>query len=209
MPAPERSSRLPAEERRALIEACATRLFAERGYASTSVEEIVGAARVTKPMLYRHFASKQELCVRLLERSRDDLIGAALQELGPTGSSTGGTDDDRVGRMIDGWLGWAEDHPHAVRLIFVTMRGDAEVERAQAAVHARQRATQAALIRELSPTTAPELVAPLAEVAWSAFAAMALWVTEEPGRHAAARHALVQTARGLLAGTSAATAEVR
>lgn len=45
--------RLSAVERRALIEDAAARLFAERGYGATTVEDIVAEAGVSKPMLYR------------------------------------------------------------------------------------------------------------------------------------------------------------
>jgi AcrR family transcriptional regulator len=49
-----------ASTRRALIDS-ATALFAERGYARTSLDEIAAGARVTKGALYGHFASKQAL----------------------------------------------------------------------------------------------------------------------------------------------------
>ncbi|WP_433497577.1 TetR/AcrR family transcriptional regulator [Sphaerimonospora sp. CA-214678] len=39
----------------------ATRLFAERGFESTSVQEIVAAAGVTKGAMYHYFASKDDL----------------------------------------------------------------------------------------------------------------------------------------------------
>lgn len=41
--------------------AAATRLFAERGYDRTSVQEIVEAAGVTKGALYHYFGSKDDL----------------------------------------------------------------------------------------------------------------------------------------------------
>ncbi|MDH6227705.1 MULTISPECIES: TetR/AcrR family transcriptional regulator [Streptomyces] len=41
--------------------AAATRLFAERGYDRTSVQEIVEAAGVTKGALYHYFGSKEDL----------------------------------------------------------------------------------------------------------------------------------------------------
>ncbi len=41
--------------------AVATRLFAERGYDRTSVQEIVEAAGVTKGALYHYFGSKDDL----------------------------------------------------------------------------------------------------------------------------------------------------
>ena len=49
-----------ASTRQALIDS-ATALFAERGYARTSLDEIAAGARVTKGALYGHFASKQAL----------------------------------------------------------------------------------------------------------------------------------------------------
>lgn len=41
--------------------AAATRLFAEKGYDRTSVQEIVEAAGVTKGALYHYFGSKDDL----------------------------------------------------------------------------------------------------------------------------------------------------
>jgi AcrR family transcriptional regulator len=49
-----------ATTRQALLDS-ATRLFAERGYARTSLDEIAAGARVTKGALYGHFDGKQAL----------------------------------------------------------------------------------------------------------------------------------------------------
>ena len=62
--------------RQALLDA-ATALFAERGYARTSLDEIAGRARVTKGALYGHFASKQDLFRSVLE----ELEAATTQEV--------------------------------------------------------------------------------------------------------------------------------
>jgi len=50
----------PEETRKALIDS-ALKLFGERGYAATSVQEITEAAGVTKGAFYHHFESKQDL----------------------------------------------------------------------------------------------------------------------------------------------------
>ena len=49
-----------ASTKRALVEAALER-FASQGYAGSSLDEIVAAARVTKGALYHHFKGKQDL----------------------------------------------------------------------------------------------------------------------------------------------------
>jgi AcrR family transcriptional regulator len=60
-----------ASTKRALVDV-ATDLFAERGYAGTSLDEIVAGARVTKGALYHHFSGKQALFEAVFERVEDD-----------------------------------------------------------------------------------------------------------------------------------------
>jgi AcrR family transcriptional regulator len=55
-----------ATTRQALLDS-ATAMFATRGYAKTSLDEIAAGARVTKGALYGHFASKQALFRAVLE----------------------------------------------------------------------------------------------------------------------------------------------
>lgn len=55
--------RLSSPERRERIETADERLFARQGFDSTAVDDIVRAAGLTKPMLYRHFGSKQALWI--------------------------------------------------------------------------------------------------------------------------------------------------
>jgi AcrR family transcriptional regulator len=51
----------------ARILSAAVGLFAQKGYAATSVREIVQEARVTNPMLYYYFESKEGVFARLIE----------------------------------------------------------------------------------------------------------------------------------------------
>jgi AcrR family transcriptional regulator len=55
-----------ARTRQRLIEE-ADRLFRERGYAATSIEQIAAAAGVTKGAVYGHFASKEDLLMSAIE----------------------------------------------------------------------------------------------------------------------------------------------
>jgi AcrR family transcriptional regulator len=44
----------------------ARQLFMQRGYRAVSINDIVGAAEITKPTLYYHFADKEELFVQMV-----------------------------------------------------------------------------------------------------------------------------------------------
>jgi AcrR family transcriptional regulator len=57
--------RLKAPQRRQQLMAVATKLFAKWGYNATTTAAIAEAAGVTEPILYRHFASKQELFIAI------------------------------------------------------------------------------------------------------------------------------------------------
>ena len=58
---------LKREDRIASILAAAARAFAVGGFAATSMEDIAAEAGVTKLIVYRHFATKQELYERAKE----------------------------------------------------------------------------------------------------------------------------------------------
>jgi TetR/AcrR family transcriptional regulator len=70
MPNTNEFSSLEANARQRLLET-ATALFAEKGYAGTSVREIVGKAGVSKPVLYYYFKSKEGLFYAILEWAVD------------------------------------------------------------------------------------------------------------------------------------------
>src|SRR4051794_15370351 len=60
------ASRLPAQARREQILDVAVQVFARRGFHGTSMNDVAHAAGVTKPVLYQHFDSKQDLYLALI-----------------------------------------------------------------------------------------------------------------------------------------------
>jgi AcrR family transcriptional regulator len=56
-----------SEATRAALLDEATALFAERGYAGTSLEDVASASQVTRGAVYHHFASKQALFEAVLQ----------------------------------------------------------------------------------------------------------------------------------------------
>lgn len=70
-----------AEATQAAILEQATALFAERGYASTSLEDVATAAQVTRGAVYHHFAGKQALFEAVVEQQEQltiDRIAASM-----------------------------------------------------------------------------------------------------------------------------------
>jgi AcrR family transcriptional regulator len=69
-----------ARTRQRLLEE-AERLFRERGYAATSLEQIADAADVTKGAIYGHFSSKEDVLLSAIEAAPTPDFGSALYDL--------------------------------------------------------------------------------------------------------------------------------
>jgi AcrR family transcriptional regulator len=66
--------RLARPERERLMLAAAGQAFASRGFHGASMDDVAGAAGVTKPMLYRYFGSKDGLYAAYLRMTGRELI---------------------------------------------------------------------------------------------------------------------------------------
>lgn len=74
-------SRLPAAKRREQLLDCAAELFSKAGYARATTAELARAAGVTEPIIYRHFKSKRDLFIALVERGAERTLAQWKQEL--------------------------------------------------------------------------------------------------------------------------------
>jgi len=176
MSAVEERRRLPLAERRELITEAAGRLFGERGYDGTRLDDIAAAAGVTKPVLYRHFDSKRDLYLALLARHGDDLptfVGVMPD---------GGTLGERLRAVLEDWLEYVETHSYAWQMLFRDTGGGPDVRAFRREVHARAREVLAGIIRALEDARIPpEEIEPLAELMSMGMAALVLWWMDNPG----------------------------
>lgn len=114
MAVPKTSAR-PESCREEILRA-ATRLFARRGYAGASIQDIVDAARVTKPALYYHFASKAALYRALVDHALDgryQLMQAAAQRAG--------TAAGRLTAIATALFEFAQEHQELSRLTLAAL----------------------------------------------------------------------------------------
>lgn len=87
----------------------AARLFAERGYAATSIADLVEATGLTAGGLYHYIGSKEALLVRICDVLLEPLLAeaealVAREDLAP---------DARLRELVRLWLGHVEAHqPH-------------------------------------------------------------------------------------------------
>jgi AcrR family transcriptional regulator len=156
-----------------VIEA-AGRLFGERGYEATRLDDVAAAAGVTKPIVYRHFDSKRDLYLALLDRHRDDLAGFVAS------MPVEGTPEARLRAVLEVWLDYVEARSYAWKMLFRDTGGGPEIAARRREVHAEARAVLVDLIRSLAATPVPRRqLQPLAELMSMGMAALVLWWIEE------------------------------
>lgn len=103
----------------------ATRLFAEHGYAATSVRELVEAAGCTKPALYYYFESKDALFIEAIRAGTADIDSLIEDTL-----RSEGTVRSKLGRGLDQFLGFLVENPMVMRLL---MRAELQPDEGQPA----------------------------------------------------------------------------
>jgi AcrR family transcriptional regulator len=72
---------MTGKERREQLLDIGRRLFAEKGFEGTSVEEIAARAQVSKPVVYEHFGGKEGLYAVVVDREIRTLLEAVMQAL--------------------------------------------------------------------------------------------------------------------------------
>ena len=83
----------------------ASRLFAQKGYAGTTVREIVDAAGVTKPVLYYYFGNKEGIYLALMKEALVRVRKLAAQATEADGATAADSVTfDGFGRVADGGL---------------------------------------------------------------------------------------------------------
>ena len=154
-------------ERRELIRRQGARLFGRNGYAATRLDDVAAAAGVTKPMVYRHFASKKDLYLALLRRHEKDLPTFIEEATG-------------IEAILDGWLDYVAENSDAWLVIFRDRTGDPEIERARRRVNERATEVLAEFVRASAANLDPDLIEPTADFLRSGLAGLVLWWIDHP-----------------------------
>jgi AcrR family transcriptional regulator len=107
------SSRLPAAARREQLLSVALGVFASEGFHGASMNDIADAAGVTKPVLYQHFESKNDLYLALIEDT-----GVRLSTLIEAATVDADGPRDQVTRGFLAYFRWVAADGDSFRLLF-------------------------------------------------------------------------------------------
>ena len=100
---------------RQLLLQAALKSFAERGYAATSVQQIVDAARVSKPALYYYFEDKAGLFQALVNHAHDERY-RLMQEAADRSSGV----LEKLEAIVASVFAFAVENQPLMRLAFAT-----------------------------------------------------------------------------------------
>jgi AcrR family transcriptional regulator len=142
---------MSAESRRELILQKAKALFASRGYASATLDEVAAAAGVTKPVVYDHFPSKRALYFALMRELRDDLLRQASLALG----AACGAPQERLQAALESFYVQVRRDPALVELLFVQPRSEPELMHEWQRLQAEAMASLKPLVHALAPRLEP------------------------------------------------------
>jgi len=184
-----------AGDRRELVLAAAAQAFGELGYERVTLEAIAAAAGVTKPVVYRHFESKEALYLALLDQHREDMP-TFVADLPPDLPFR-----ELVGRILGVWFGYAEENAHGWRMLFRDSGGTEAIRESRQRMYVDARAVLAAFLRahpafELEPAE----VEPAAEAIRGALSSLVLLGQEQPRIE---RAALIATGTRVIVGFAA------
>jgi AcrR family transcriptional regulator len=118
--------RLSEAERRKVILSAATHVVAERGAEAASISEIADRAGITRPIVYDHFPTKQDIILALIEHHHATLMNAL------SGVATGGRLNRRTFRqIIVAYLHQVDADPGGWRILCLEPSRDPEIAAVQ------------------------------------------------------------------------------
>ena len=97
------------------INAAAVRVIGRRGFADATTQEIAKAARVSEGLIFRYYATKQELGQELFSRHYQKVLAVLREQAGQHSDPV-----DRLGAIAMAFVHWFDENPDVARFILRT-----------------------------------------------------------------------------------------
>lgn len=115
-----RGARMSRTDRRRQLLEIARDLFASEGFHHVSMDDIADRAEVSKPVLYRHFPSKLDLYLAVVDAQGADLLAAVERAVAPieAGPVVRGAGRDVVAAIVQAYLAFVQVAGESSTLLF-------------------------------------------------------------------------------------------
>ncbi|MDR7346670.1 TetR/AcrR family transcriptional regulator [Enteractinococcus fodinae] len=110
-------ARLPRDQRRAQLIDVAMDVFADHGYAQTTMDEIAQRAAVSKPVLYQHFKNKRDLFFTLIDFQFDTLRDRVIERMEAVDPASNTADEETAYQAVCGVFDFVAEPRGLYRLI--------------------------------------------------------------------------------------------
>ncbi|MGB1558801.1 MAG: TetR/AcrR family transcriptional regulator [Oceanococcaceae bacterium] len=177
-PLPRSPRRLSRTQREAQLIAVAQSLFAQKGYQGTAMEDIASGAGVTRPILYKHFGSKDGIYLASLAQAREQLESQMLQAVAAQNSP-----QQRLAAGLRAYFEFVQAQGDAWEILFgggAAVAGTAEAEARELRFRTVERI--ALLLQfDLGNTLPPERIRAFAHLISGGAEQLAKWWRQNPG----------------------------
>lgn len=112
------NKRLPAAERKKQILKCAVKVFAGSNYYMAKMSDIAREAGISEAMVYKHFRSKKEIFLAVLQHMSTRIISFWEDEIDPDLSSL-----EKLRAMGLGYYNRMIKHPNELKVQFLAIAG--------------------------------------------------------------------------------------
>jgi AcrR family transcriptional regulator len=161
-------TRLPRAEREQQMLDTARALFAARGYADVTMDEVAAAVGVTKPLLYNYFGNKEQLFLACMQPAGDALLRHVV---GAVQSAADAPEALRSG--IHAFFAFLDSDREAWRVLYdESLPGSGEIAARVASYRARLASLVTAALQEHTESRAVE---PLSVAILGAAEALGRW----------------------------------
>ena len=161
---------MPRADRERQLLDVAEELFAERGFAATSMDELAQRAGVTKPVVYDHFGSKDGVLAAGIARGRAELATLTL-------AAVEGVDDagEALRRALHVFFTFVAERGRVWTALMREAGGSGVAADGLAAARAQQSALTAIMLGQLHPATDATALSIWAEAIVGACERLSIW----------------------------------
>ncbi|WP_395103398.1 TetR/AcrR family transcriptional regulator [Actinomadura sp. SCN-SB] len=155
----------------------AERVFGERGYRATSMDEIAERCGVSKPMLYEYFGSKDGLLLACVARSQ-----AELHEVTQKAIAGATSPRDVLWRGMVAYFSFIDTHSKSFAMLAKEpLAGGPDTADAIEAIRRQQSALVAGVLTGFAADAPAEVVEAYTEIIIGGSERLSLWRTRRPG----------------------------